>query len=84
MGVALSRAEGGGTIDHMTPGVTQILIVALVIILLFGASRLSSIGKGLGEGVRNFKKGVKDVLPEEGEEAKAPEDDTQTTAHSKG
>lgn len=42
----------------MAPGPMQILIIALVILLLFGASRLSDIGKGLGEGIRNFKKGI--------------------------
>jgi sec-independent protein translocase protein TatA len=44
----------------MAPGPTQILIVALIILLLFGATRLSEIGKGLGEGIRNFKKGLQD------------------------
>ncbi len=45
----------------MTPGLTQILIIALIVILLFGASRLSEIGKGLGEGIRSFKKGLDDA-----------------------
>jgi sec-independent protein translocase protein TatA len=44
----------------MAPGPTQILIIALIILLLFGATRLSEIGKGLGEGIRNFKKGIQD------------------------
>ena len=44
----------------MAPGPTQILIIALIILLLFGATRLSEIGKGLGEGIRNFKKGLQD------------------------
>lgn len=39
---------------------TQILIIALVIVLLFGASRIADIGKGLGEGIKNFKKGLND------------------------
>lgn len=34
------------------------LIVAVVILLLFGPSRLAGAGKGLGEGIRNFKKGL--------------------------
>ena len=42
----------------MSPSSLQIAIVVLIVILLFGASRLGSIGKGLGEGIRNFKKGV--------------------------
>jgi sec-independent protein translocase protein TatA len=38
----------------------ELLIIALIAILLFGASRLSDIGKGLGEGIKNFKKGLRD------------------------
>jgi sec-independent protein translocase protein TatA len=34
------------------------IIFALVVLLLFGAGRLGEVGKGLGEGIRNFKKGV--------------------------
>lgn len=34
------------------------LIVAVVVLLLFGPSRLANAGKGLGEGIRNFKKGL--------------------------
>ena len=48
--------------------VTHWLIVALVVLVLFGGSRLGDIGKGLGEGIKNFKKGLKD----EGEEEAAP------------
>lgn len=44
----------------MSVGPWQIVIVALVILLLFGASRLGDIGKGLGEGIKNFKKGITD------------------------
>jgi len=38
----------------------ELLLIALIAILLFGASRLSDIGKGLGEGIKNFKKGLRD------------------------
>ena len=40
-------------------GLTEILIIVLIAILLFGASRLPEIGKGLGRGISNFKKSVK-------------------------
>lgn len=36
----------------------QILVIVLIILLLFGASRLGDVGKGLGEGIRNFKKSI--------------------------
>ena len=48
----------------MAPSVQQILIVAFIILLLFGTTRLSELGKGLGEGIKNFKKGIQDD-PEE-------------------
>lgn len=44
----------------MSPSPIQLLIVGAIIVLLFGASRFSDLGKGLGEGIRNFKKGVSD------------------------
>jgi sec-independent protein translocase protein TatA len=41
-------------------GFTEILLILLVVILIFGSSRISDLGKGLGEGIRNFKKAVRD------------------------
>ena len=41
-------------------GFTEILLILAVALLLFGAGRISDIGKGLGEGIRNFKKGLRD------------------------
>jgi sec-independent protein translocase protein TatA len=41
-------------------GPTELLLIAFLALLLFGAGRLSDIGKGLGEGIKNFKKGLKD------------------------
>lgn len=40
-------------------GIPELLIIFLIIMVLFGASRLPQIGKGLGEGIKNFKKGLK-------------------------
>ena len=39
---------------------TEILLIVGVALLLFGAGRIADIGKGLGEGIKNFKKGIKD------------------------
>lgn len=36
------------------------LIVLVVALLLFGPKRLADVGKGLGEGLKNFKKGISD------------------------
>ena len=42
-------------------GPTEILVIALIALLLFGAGRIADIGKGLGEGIKNFKKGLKEA-----------------------
>ncbi|WP_461832425.1 twin-arginine translocase TatA/TatE family subunit, partial [Aquifex sp.] len=36
----------------------QLILILLVILILFGASKLPEVGKGLGEGIRNFKKAL--------------------------
>lgn len=36
------------------------LVVIAIALLLFGPSKLADLGKGLGEGIRNFKSAVKD------------------------
>ncbi len=42
----------------MSVGPTEILLVALVFFLFFGVGRIGEVGKGLGEGIRNFKRGI--------------------------
>lgn len=46
-------------------GVPELLVILLICVLLFGASRLPQIGRGLGEGISNFKKGLKSPPEEE-------------------
>lgn len=41
-------------------GPLEIVIIAFVFLLLFGAGRIADVGKGLGEGIRNFKKGLRE------------------------
>jgi sec-independent protein translocase protein TatA len=51
-------------------GAPEILIIALVILLLFGAKKLPELAKGLGEGIKNFKNSVKtDDEPKEKKQA---------------
>ena len=38
----------------------ELLIIALIALLLFVSVMLSDIGKGLGEGIKNFKKGLRE------------------------
>jgi sec-independent protein translocase protein TatA len=42
-------------------GVAELLVIFVIILLLFGAKRLPEIARSLGEGIKEFKKSVKDV-----------------------
>jgi sec-independent protein translocase protein TatA len=49
----------------MNFGPTELVIILLIVLLLFGARRIPDLAKGLGEGIRNFKSGMKsDERPE--------------------
>ena len=57
-------------------GGTEILLIALVALLLFGAGRIADIGKGLGQGIKNFKQGLKEAGEVDAEKKDdAPKDD---------
>jgi sec-independent protein translocase protein TatA len=50
----------------MTPlvfnlGFWEIVIIALVVLLLFGGKKIPELMRGLGKGVKNFKDGMKEV-----------------------
>jgi sec-independent protein translocase protein TatA len=40
-------------------GMPELLIILLIIIVLFGARKIPDLAKGLGEGIRNFKVGIR-------------------------
>ncbi len=44
----------------MSPGFTEILLVILLILLIFGAGRLPRIMEDLARGINSFKRGLKD------------------------
>jgi len=41
-------------------GIPELIVILFIIILIFGASRLPEIGRGLGRGIRNFKDATKE------------------------
>jgi sec-independent protein translocase protein TatA len=41
-------------------GIPELLIILAIIILIFGASRLPEIGRGIGKGIKNFKDATKE------------------------
>jgi len=41
-------------------GFGEILLILLIVVVIFGTSRIPELGKGLGDGIKNFKKALKD------------------------
>jgi sec-independent protein translocase protein TatA len=42
-------------------GMTELFIIMIIILIIFGAGKLPGIGSGIGKGIRNFKKAVSDA-----------------------
>jgi TatA/E family protein of Tat protein translocase len=58
-------------------GIWELLIILVVVLLIFGPRRLPEMAKGLGQSVREFRKGIRDIKNdfeegEKGESASAP------------
>ncbi len=53
-------------------GPTELIIILLIVLIIFGAKKLPEIGSGLGRGITNFKKAMKD--PESLEEKSSNEE----------
>lgn len=45
-------------------GTGEIIIIALVVLLLFGGKKIPELMRGIGKGVRSFKEGINDVKDE--------------------
>ena len=48
----------------MGPSVQQMLIILVIIVLLFGAKKIPELAKGVGKGIKTFKKEMEDDEPE--------------------
>jgi len=45
-------------------GMPELIVILVILLVIFGASRLPEIGAGLGKGIRNFKKSLTDTEKE--------------------
>jgi len=58
-------------------GTQEIIILALVILLLFGGKKIPELMKGLGKGVKSFKEGVNGIEESLDEDKKEKKNDSQ-------
>jgi sec-independent protein translocase protein TatA len=40
-------------------GFPELLLILVIVVLIFGVGRIPELGRGLGEGIRNFRRGMK-------------------------
>jgi len=53
-------------------GMGELLVILVIVVLIFGVNKIPQLGKGLGEGIRNFKSAIKEAQTEpENKEGKA-------------
>ena len=57
-------------------GTTELLVILVLVLIIFGAGKLPQVGKSLGEGLRNFKDGMK-----EGSDGKKDDKDQLDGSH---
>jgi sec-independent protein translocase protein TatA len=50
-------------------GLPELLLILAIVVLLFGVNKLPRLGRGLGEGIRNFKQSLRGDRPDEGDGA---------------
>ena len=57
---------------------THLIIIFAIALLVFGPKKLPELGKGLGEGIRALKEGMKDNASASSEKSKTPDDSKET------
>ncbi|OIO72044.1 MAG: twin-arginine translocase TatA/TatE family subunit [Zetaproteobacteria bacterium CG_4_9_14_3_um_filter_49_83] len=62
-------------------GTTELLLILVIVIVLFGAKKLPMLGEGLAKGIKGFRSNIKDeVSPTDGS-TKASSDDSNPKVH---
>jgi sec-independent protein translocase protein TatA len=59
----------GGILQVPNLGIPELLLILLLVVIIFGASKLPQLGKGLGEGIRNFKNSIRGDSAEKKDDA---------------
>jgi sec-independent protein translocase protein TatA len=65
-------------------GTPELILIALVVLLLFGGSKIPELMKGVGKGVRGFKEGLKGIEEDMNENGKKEPDKTNPNVNETG
>jgi len=63
-------------------GIGELLVILVIVLVIFGGSKLPELGDGLGRGIRSFRKAIKqpdeiDITPKKDEASAKPDGDSQ-------
>ena len=59
-------------------GTTELMIILAIVILVFGAKRIPMLGKGIGQGIRDFRKALSGAEDEEGKDSGSVNDENKS------
>lgn len=65
------------------PGMPELLIVLAIVVLLFGAKKIPDLAKGMGKGIKDFKKAIKEDEEEPKEIASKEEPKVEVSTEAK-
>jgi len=65
------------------PSMPELLIVLAIVVLLFGAKKIPDLAKGMGRGIKDFKKAIKDDEEDVKEVASKTTDEVETKIEEK-
>ena len=57
----------------------HLLLIIAIILLIFGTSKFAALGKGMGEGIRNFKSAMKETEEEKKEKKEKKEEEKKSS-----
>ncbi len=64
-------AVPGAQVATAMLGLPEMLVILAIVVVLFGATKLPQLGKGMGEAIGNFKKAQRNAMDEENQEVDA-------------
>ena len=65
------------------PGMPEMLIILAIVVLLFGAKKIPDLAKGMGRGIKDFKKAIKDDEEDVKEVASKTTEEVETKIEEK-